>query len=334
MATLILADGTRFSGQSFGGAPPATGEVVFATHMFGYQQLITDPAYRGRIVCFTYPLIGNVGINEADMASDRVQVAGLVIQSLCDLPCNWLCTRSLPDFLADQGTPALHGLDTRALARHIRTHGAQVGRICPGEPTQADWDALASYTENDLVAQATCSAPYSLAGNGPRIAVLDLGVDKPLLASLTALGCNVTVYPASTLAKAILTDCDGVVISGGPGDPAAQTGLLDTVRALMQSRPVLGIGLGFQLMALARGGGIQRLQHGYHGNQPVRETDTGRCQQAAHRCLYAPDAGKLPEDARITHVNLNDGGIAGLDFGDGARGVLFQPDEGLVTSFL
>ncbi|MCL2812193.1 MAG: carbamoyl phosphate synthase small subunit [Clostridia bacterium] len=326
MATLILADGTRFSGQSFGATLPATGEVVFATHMFGHQQLITDPAYRGRIVCFTYPLIGNVGINEADMASDGAQVAGLVIQSLCDLPSNWLCTRTLPDFLADQDTPALHGLDTRALTRHIRAHGVQKGRICPSEPTPADWEALAAYAEADLVAQVTCSAPYNLTGDGPRIAVLDLGVDKPLLEMLTSLGCNTTVYPACTSAKTILADCDGVVLSGGPGDPAAQSGLLNTVGALMQSRPVLGIGLGFQLMVLARGGGLMRLQHGRHGNQPVREVDTGRCQQAAHRCLYAPDAQRLPQGARITHVNLNDGGVAGLDFGDGARGVLFQPE--------
>jgi len=333
MATLILQDGALFSGQGFGAALPATGEVVFATGMFGHQQLITDPAYRGRIVCLTYPLIGNVGINGADMASGRVQVAGLAIQTLCDLPSNWLCTGSLPNFLAGQGAPALHGLDTRALARHLRTHGAQKGRICPGEPTPADWEALAAYAQGDLVAQVTCAAPYSLPGNGPRIAVLDLGVDRALLASLAAQGCDVTVYPASTPANTILADCDGVVLSGGPGDPAAQEGLLGTVRALMGSRPVLGVGLGFELMALARGGGVTRLQHGRHGNQPVRETATGRCHQAAHRCLYAPDAQRLPQGAKITHVNLNDGGVAGLDFGGGARGVLFQPDGAFVTSF-
>jgi len=335
MATLVLADGARFDGQSFGAPLAATGEVVSATDKFGYQQLITDPSYRGRIVCFTYPLIGNVGVNGADMASPRAQVAGLAIQTLCDLPSNWLCTGTLPNFLAEQQTPGLHGIDTRALARHIRANGAQRGRICPGEPTEADREALAAYTEGDLVAQVTCSGPYSLPGDGPRIAVLDLGADKPLLASLASLGCNVTVYPASTPAEAILAGCDGVVLSGGPGGPAAQTALLGTVRTLMRSRPTLGVGLGFLLMNLARGGGVLRLQHGYHGDQPVREVGSGRCHQTAQRILYAPDPQRLPEGARITHVNLNDGRVAGLDFGGemNARGVLFHPDEELVTSF-
>lgn len=329
MATLILEDGTRFTGQSFGAALPVTGELVFSTDMFGYQRLITDPAYRGRIVCLTYPLIGNVGVNEPDMASHCAQAAGLVVQTLCDLPSNWLCTGDLHSFLSAQGMPALQGLDTRALARHIRANGAQRARICPGEPTPADLEALSSYAEGDLVAQVTCAKPYVLPGGGARIAVLDLGVDRPLLAALTALDCEVTVYPASTPAAILLNaGCDGVLLSGGPGNPAAQSGLLDTVRALMDARPTLGVGLGLQLMVLARGGGVSRLKHGHHGGEPARETASGRCWQTAQRCLYAPDAQRLPEGARITHVNLNGGEVAGLDFREkeAVCGVLFHPD--------
>jgi len=339
MATLILEDGSRFSGRSFGALLPATGELVFATDMYGYQHLITDPAYRGRILCLTYPLIGNVGVNESDMSSDRVQAAGLVVQTLCDLPSNWLCARSLPDFLAEQGIPALHGMDTRALARHIRENGAQRARICVGKPGPDDLEGLAAYAEGDLVAQVTCKAPYRLPGEGPHVAVLDLGADRPLLTALTALNCGATVYPAYTPAAKILrTGCDGVLLSGGPGDPAAQTGLLDTVRALMRERPTLGIGLGFLLMVLARGGGVTRLKHGRHGGQPVRETATAYCRQTAQRSLYAPDPQNLPAGARTTHVNLNDGGIAGLSFGGETetRGVLFHPDTDseALTGFL
>ncbi len=333
-ATLLLQDGTRFSGQAFGAEAPCVGDVVFATDMIGYQLLLTDPAYRGQILCMTYPLIGNVGINGEDMASGGAQIAGLVVQSLCDLPSNWLCKRSLPDFLIEQGVPALQGIDTRALARHIRDTGVQRGRICMGEPTQADLDALAVQAKRDscggdscdLVAQVTCKEAYRLPGEGPRVAVLDLGAEKPLLAALQALGCSATVYPAATSAAEMLDGCDGVLISGGPGDPATQAGLLDTVRALMQGKPTFGVGLGLELMVLAQGGGIIRLKHGHHGGQPVRESDTGCCAQTAQRHRYAPDPQRLPQGARITHTNLNDQSIAGLAFGEGgARGVIFHP---------
>ncbi len=328
MATLILQDGTCFAGEGFGGSAPVTGEVVFVTDAFGYQQRLTDPAYRGQILCFTYPMIGNVGVCAEDMASPRVQAAGLIVQSLCDQPNNWRCEGALPDFLAERGVPGMQGVDTRALARHLRDHGAQRGRICAGEPTQADWDALSAEPEADLVAQVTCRAPYALPGTGVRVAVLDLGVDAEALRALKLRGCAAAVYPAATPATEMLAaPCEGVLLSGGPGDPAAQAHLLDTVRALMAAKPVLGIGLGLELMTLARGGGVRRLSHGCHGNQPVREAATGRCEQAAQHRLYGIDPDRLPSGARITHTNLNDGSIAGLAFESphGASGVLFRP---------
>ncbi len=326
MATLLLQDGTRFTGEWFGAATAATGEVVFATDMLGYQQLLTDPAYAGRILCLTYPLIGNVGVSEGDMASPRAWAAGLVVQGLCDLPSNWRCQGTLPDFLRKQGVPALTGVDTRALARHVRAHGVQRGCLCQGEPTQADLDALQGRApETDWVSAVTCVQPYTLPGDGPRVAVLDLGVDRSALAALTARGCRVTVYPAGTPADTLTADCDGVLLSGGPGSPLTQTRLLDTVRTAMAQRPVLGVGLGYELMILAQGGGVTRMAYGHHGGQPVKEAATGWCDQSAQRHLYAADPAALPAGAAVAFTNANDGTIAGLSFAGGHLGVQFHP---------
>lgn len=331
MANLILQDGTRWEGLAFGAEGSAQGEVVFVTDMLGHQLLLTDPAYRGQILCLTYPLIGNVGINGEDMASGGVQIAGLIVQSLCDLPSNWRCKQTLTDYLAEQGIPAIQGVDTRALAKHLRKHGVQRGHICAGVPTPDEQEALrAASAPQDWVAQATCTARYTLRGGPVSIAVLDLGVDAEALHAFTARGCDVTVYPAGTRAEEILSaGCDGVLLSGGPGSPMAQTHLLPTVRTLMREKPVLGIGLGYELMILAEEGGVLRLAYGHHGNQPVKATDTGWCDQSAQRHLYAADPDKLPPGAQITFKNANDGTIAGLRFGGGCQGVQFHPSAAL-----
>ena len=327
MASLILEDGTRFAGQLFGAECAAAGEVVFATDMLGYQLLLTDPVYRGKIVCMTYPLIGNVGICEEDMASPAVQVAGLVVQTLCDHPSNWLCKQDLASFLAEQGIPALQGVDTRALARHLRATGVQRGFLCAQEPATEPAPIREPSAEPDWVAQTTCAAPYTVGEDGLRVALLDLGADRALARALAARACRVTVYPAHTPADALLADgCQAAVFSGGPGDPHAQRALLPAIAAVMEAVPTLGIGLGYELMILAQGGKVLRLPYGHHGNQPVREVETGLCDQTAQRHLYAADPDALPAGARATYLNVNDGTIAGLTFAQAdASGVQFHP---------
>lgn len=331
MAILILQDGTRWEGAAFGAESSAQGEVVFVTDMLGHQLLLTDPAYHGQILCLTYPLIGNVGINAEDMASGCVQIAGLIVQTLCDLPSNWRCKQTLPDYLSQQGIPAMQGVDTRALAKHLRKHGVQRGRISAGSHTPGELETLCTpVASQDLVAQVTCKERYTRPGGPASIAVLDLGVDAEALQALTTRGYGATVYPAETRAEEILSDgCDGVLLSGGPGSPLEQTHLLNTVRTLMRQRPVLGIGLGYELMILAEEGGVVRLAYGHHGNQPVKASGTGWCDQSAQRHLYAADPDKLPSGAQITYQNANDGTIAGLRFKGGSQGVQFHPSAAI-----
>lgn len=322
MAMLILEDGTRFEGTAFGAKGNAAGEVVFTTGMAGYQETITDPACAGQIICMTYPLIGNVGVNDLDFESDGVRCAGIVVSELCDLPSNWQLKRSLEDYLCEQGVTGLHSVDTRALTRHLRTAGVMRGRIVVDEDAQ----------DNEKPAAYTCGAAYEIKADGSlTFAVLDLGVKKSVLEAFADRGVTLKVYPADTAAETILgAGCDAVIISSGPGCPADYAAQCETVRALMEKKPCMGIALGHQVMALAAGGGVKPLLYGHHGsNLPVKDLEHSTCYVTAQHVGYTIDADNLPEGAVVTHVNSNDGTVEGLRYAGGLScSVQFYPDAG------
>lgn len=323
MATLILEDGTRFEGTLFGHKGNAAGEVVFTTGMAGYQETLTDPACAGQIVCMTYPLIGNVGVNDLDFESEGVHCAGLIISELCELPSNWQIKKTLQEYLSEQGVTGLCDVDTRALTRHLRTVGTMRGRIVADEGAE------------DCVKPAahTCGEAYEMNAEGGELtfAVLDLGVKKSVLSALCDRGVNLKVYPADTSAKEMLeAGCDACFITSGPGKPGDYAAQVETVRALMEAKPCMGIALGHQLMALAAGGAVKPLTYGHHGsNLPVKDLEHSTCYVTAQHVGYTIDPEKLPEGAKITHINSNDQTIEGLRYEGGkSLSVQFYPDAG------
>ncbi len=333
MATLILEDGSRYAGTLFGRKAEVTGEVVFTTGMTGYQETLTDPSYCGQIVCMTYPLIGNVGINAIDSESVGVYMKGFVVSELCDTPSNWKCEKTLDRYLDEQGVTGLCGVDTRALTRHVRVYGMLRGRIVAGEPTEADVEAARAFVLHDQVARCTCKAPYDLPAGGEggalRIAVMDFGLKRGILRSLQARGCALRVYPADTPARDILADgCDGVMLTNGPGNPEDNPKSIETIRALMDERPVFGICLGHQLMALAMGGHTVKMKYGHHGaNHPVKDLARGTCSVTAQNHCFMVDPQRLPAGAQVSHVNWNDQTVEGVRYTDRpAFSVQFHPE--------
>ena len=329
MATLILEDGSCYAGTLFGRRAPVTGEVVFTTGMTGYQETLTDPSYCGQIVCMTYPLIGNVGINDLDNESGRVRLRGFIISELCDTPSNWQTRRTLDAYLDEQGVTGLCGVDTRALTRHVRVFGTLRGRIVEGEPTQEDLALARAWEMHDQVAQCTCAAPYDAGEGDVHIAVMDFGLKQGILRSLERRGCALRVYPAGTPAAAILADvCDGVMLTNGPGDPEDNPQAIAAIRELMDKKPVFGICLGHQLMALAMGGRTKKMKYGHHGaNHPVKDLARGTCSVTPQNHNYMVDPDHLPAGAVVSHVNWNDQTVEGVRYTDRqAFSVQFHPE--------
>lgn len=329
MATLILEDGSRFEGTLFGHKQPATGEVVFTTGMCGYQEIMTDPAYAGQIVCMTYPLIGNVGVNDLDFESDSVKLAGVIVSELCELPSNWQVKKTLDQFLDEQGVSGLYGVDTRALTRHLRTHGAMRGRIVAGEAAEADIEAARAFEKHDHVFDVSCKEGYEIKGQGDlQIAVLDLGMKKSMTKWIGRSAACMKVYPATASAQEILAGgCDGVLISAGPGNPEDYPQIVETVKALMAAKPTMGVGLGHLMMALAAGAKTQKMLHGHHGgNQPVKDLARGTCAVTGQAIGYAVCGDALPENVAVSHINWNDKTVEGLKYtGKDAFSVAFIP---------
>ncbi|HEX4210764.1 MAG TPA: glutamine-hydrolyzing carbamoyl-phosphate synthase small subunit [Candidatus Binataceae bacterium] len=335
-AILALADGRIFRGRGFGAIGETIGEVVFNTAMTGYQEVLTDPSYKGQIVCMTYPQIGNVGINPEDEESDRIHVEGLVVREYLERPSNWRARNTLGEYLERAGIAGIEGIDTRALVRHIRTAGAQQAVISSvnldAEELVAKAKAAPGLEGRDLVKEVTCTASYDwefgdwdLHGgfqhhslealrDAPLVAAIDYGIKRNILHRLVASGFRVKVMPAfATAAEILALDPDGVFLANGPADPAAVPYARETVCGLIGHKPIFGICLGHQILALALGGKTYKLGFGHHGaNHPVMDLQTGRVEITSQNHGFAVDAKSLEGKAELTHRNLNDDTIEGL----------------------
>ena len=333
-AVLALADGSLFSGISIGAEGFAVGEVVFNTAMTGYQEILTDPSYAEQIVTLTYPHIGNVGVNPDDQESSKAWVAGLIIRELSPIMSNWRAIQTLEPYLIAQNVVGIAGIDTRRLTRLIRTKGAQSGCIGVGLTPQeaiAHARAFPGLTGKDLAKKVSITQVQSWTENIYRFpeehratshqnkqwhtVVYDFGVKRQILRLLVDRGCRVTVVPAETSATQVMAlKPDGVVLSNGPGDPAACGYAIQSVRELLEKAvPLLGICLGFQLLALACGAKTIKMKFGHHGaNHPVKELDGGRVYITSQNHGFAVDERSLPSNLRVTHVSLFDGTLQGI----------------------
>jgi len=321
-AILVLEDGRTFNGASFGAEGETFGEIVFNTSMSGYQEILTDPSYAGQIVCMTYPLIGNYGVNTEDVESRRPWVEGFVVREASRIASNWRSTETLDSYLKRNNIVGIEHIDTRALVRHIRDKGAMRSAI-----STVDLDAesllqkvLASPSmENRELASAvtvTDEFEYPSAVTAKHhIVAYDFGVKTNSLREFSKFGCKVTVVPADTSAEEVLAlKPDGIFLSNGPGDPASMSSVVSEIKKLTESSvPMFGICLGHQILGQVFGGETYKLKFGHRGgNQPIKNLETGKIEIASHNHGFAVSRESLPADVEVTHVNLNDDTVAGL----------------------
>lgn len=350
-AKLALANGSVFSGQGFGAEGEVCGEVVFNTSMTGYQEILTDPSYNGQIVTMTYPLIGNYGVNEQDVESRSLFLRGFVIKELCEQPSNYRSSESLDSYLRRNRIIGLQGIDTRALVRQIRIHGAMKGIIstsdmddqslirkakdglslvgqdlaCEVMPDQAtSWEASL-----DALGRPVEFGAEAGRDNGLHIVAIDYGMKWNIPRFLRDAGCRVTIVSGKTSAADVLAlNPDGVFLSNGPGDPEPLDYAIATIRGLLGRKPVFGICLGLQLLGLACGGKTFKLRFGHRGaNQPVLNRATGRVEITSQNHGFALDVDSLPDDVEVTHINLNDDTVEGIRHRQHAAfGVQYHPE--------
>ena len=340
-AILALEDGKFFEGESFGVTGTRVGEICFNTSMTGYQEVLTDPSYRGQIVAMTYPLIGNYGTNTLDQESGMPHVRGFVIEELTEVPSNWRSEASLDEYLKRWDIPGIQGIDTRALTRHLRERGAMKACLTSEEmsPQQATQLALAGegVVGMDYVREVTTkqpfewdpesklSEPWSIENGDERtkrklppvrfrVVAYDYGLKENILRRLRQNGFSVTVVPAATSAKdALAFNPDGIFLSNGPGDPSALPYAHQAVHDLMGKKPIFGICLGHQVLGYAFGGRTFKLKFGHRGgNQPVKDLRSGKVAITSQNHGFAVDAESLPANVEITHINLNDGTVEGM----------------------
>ncbi len=331
-AYLALEDGTIFEGTAFGAAGERTGEVVFNTSMTGYQEILTDPSYKGQIVTMTYPLIGNYGINNWDVESFNPKVEGFIVREVSAVASSYRSRLTLDEYLKRNGVIGLAGIDTRALTKHIRTQGAMKGIISTEHRDKQDLVRWAKESPGligrDLVKEVTCQKIHRWDEEGKesiawrtgdqhtelpplqfKVAAMDFGIKKNILRILRQSGCDVTVFPAGATAQEILAACpQGLFLSNGPGDPEGVGYAIETVRSLIGKLPIFGICLGHQLLGLALGGKTFKLKFGHRGaNQPVMELASGKVEITSQNHGFAVDPKSLnPEEVELTHINLND----------------------------
>ncbi len=348
-AILALTDGTVFEGEQFGATGEAIGEVVFNTSMTGYQEVLTDPSYKGQIVTMTYPLIGNYGCNEADVESMGPQVEGFVVREYSAYHSNWRSKWSLDAYLSEHGIIGIQGIDTRALTRRLRVHGVMNGCLSTDDLNPESlvakakaWRGLVGW---DLVQRVTCPNPYAwrngsqpsavshqqedsgltnnsltdglrqpMVSDSYNVIALDFGIKYNILRQLTEHGCKVQVVPAQTPAEDILAaEPDGVFLSNGPGDPMPIGYAIETIRGLIGKKPLFGICLGHQLLGLALGGKTYKLKFGHRGaNQPVKHLESDRVEITSQNHGFCVDIDSLPNSVDVTHINLNDNTLEGI----------------------
>ena len=342
-AILALEDGRIFEGESFGAQGTRVGEVCFNTSMTGYQEVLTDPSYRGQIVAMTYPLIGNYGTNALDQESREPHVRGFVIEELSEIPSSWRSETSLEDYLRNWQIPGVQGIDTRALTRHLRERGAM--KACLTSEALSEKDAVAQAIAGqgvlgmDYVREVTTPALYQwdaddrlstawsvASGNADeviqqnlppirhRVVAYDYGIKENILRRLRQNGFSITVVPAATTADEVLAlNPDGVFLSNGPGDPSVLHYAYESLRGLMGKKPIFGICLGHQALGLAVGAKTFKLKFGHRGgNQPVKDLRTGKVAITSQNHGFAVDADSLPKEMEVTHINLNDGTVEGM----------------------
>lgn len=337
-ALLALADGTVFEGLNFGAEGETIGEVVFNTSMTGYQEILTDPSYKGQIVAMTYSQIGNYGINSEDIESSSPYLEGFIAKEFFDFPSNWRSKDNLGNYLKEHNKVGIHGIDTRALTAHLRDNGVQMGII---STVDLDHESLIEKASNhpgisslDLVKEVTTQKPYKwthplwrlgqqeknadtplppISKAGMKVVVYDFGVKMNILRHLVETGFDVTVIPAQTDPEVALSEADGIVLSNGPGDPQSIPYVVDIVKNLIGKKPVLGICLGHQILGLALGGNTYKLKFGHHGgNHPVMDLLTGKVEITSQNHNYCVDIGSLNDKLELTHKNLYDGTEEGL----------------------
>lgn len=319
---LVLEDGRTFRGRSWGASGEACGEMVFNTSMSGYQEVLTDPSYAGQIVCMTYPLIGNYGVNREDAESSQPWVEGFVVREASRVASNWRAEETLDAYLRRWNVVAIEGIDTRALVRHIRERGAMracLSTIDLDEESLVRKAQSAPPMENrELASFVTCKQPYGVAAEGEEkfhVVCYDFGVKRNSLKELARMGCRITVVPAATTASEVLAlRPDGIYLSNGPGDPASMTRVVDEVRRVAESGvPTFGICFGHQLLGRAFGGTTYKLRFGHRGgNQPVKDLVKGSVEITSHNHGFAVEAGSLPPEVEVTHINLNDNCVEGM----------------------
>ena len=320
-ALLVLEDGFTMKGDCFSGQGEVFGEVVFNTAMTGYQEMITDPSYRGQILTFTYPVIGSYGITEYDMESDSPQVEGLLVKECCRRPRNQRAQDSLSNYLEEHGIMGLEGIDTRSLTLHLRRAGTMKGVLSTEEqdPEALRQKLLAhpGIEARDLVAEVSNPEPFSWAypEKGYHVVVYDYGVKYNILRHLTLRGCRVTVVPFRTPAVEVAAlKPDGIVLSNGPGDPAAQKPLTREIQALFGKAPIMGICLGHQLLGMASGLKTYKLTFGHRGgNHPVKDLKSGKVLITSQNHGYCVDMDQMPAGTVVTHINLNDNTLEGME---------------------